>query len=149
MKFSSKSLIVCAAVFLSACSTVKDHKDIRNDSVYKAVAGTKTVVVGLPLDGSGAPDKKIEKFEIIMAPGQKVVFAGPEKFSIFFKERKSPVDAVETGSKDGVVIIKIPRDILDNPKYQEELKNNGSLVFNYGVNVNGKIIDPRIIIVRE
>jgi len=146
MKFPSKLFIVPLVFFVTACSIAKEHKV--NDT-FRPVSGTKTVVVGLPLDKNGAPDKKIADFKIIMNPGQKIVFAGPEKFSVFFKNRKSPTDLIKNNSRDGVVTIRIPRDLLDKPIYQDELKKNGFVEFNYGVDVEGKEIDPKIIIVRE
>lgn len=127
-----------------AANLTRDHKD-----AIRAIPGTETVIVGLPLNAERAPDKSLLKLKIVVYPGQKIVFAGPEKFDIFFKERKSLNKRINNLSSDGVVIIQVPRDLLDRPEYREELAKTESVKFNFGIRANGSEIDPQIIVIRR
>lgn len=123
--------------------------DAEYKGAVRAVPGTETVVVGLPLDAEKAPDRSLLKLKIVMYPGQKIVLAGPEEFQILFKNKKTPNRKVKNSSAKGVVIIQIPRDLLEKAEHKEELLKNGSVKFNFGVRANGKEIDPEIIVIRR
>lgn len=77
------------------------------------------------------------------------MFTGPEEFSIFFKDQKTPFKKSEFKSKDGVVTIKVPEKIFEDKRFFEESYQDTGIEFNYGVRVNGKEFDPPIIIKRE
>jgi len=107
--------------------------------------GTNTAVVGVYLQKDGTPRETVK--EVVVHPGQNVLYAGPDEFSIVFKNRKTPNGNVENPSKEGVVLIKIPVDIFDKKEFLEEFRKNKSLVFDYGINVNGKNYDPPLRVV--
>lgn len=112
-----------------------------------ALPGTNTAVVGVSLDQTGTPQVQVQK--IVLYPGQRVLFAGPDEFSIFFKNRKTPNGKIENPSREGVVVIAIPEDILEQKEFVEEFRKNDSVTFKYGIRVNGKELDPEIVIKRN
>ena len=111
-----------------------------------ALSGTNTVVVGIGIDKNGIPKETYK--DVVAYPGQKVLYAGPDEFSIIFKNRKTPNRKVENKSSNGVVVIEIPKDILERKEFIEEFRKNNQLVFNYGIKANGKELDPPLIIRR-
>ena len=133
-------LTAFTVVSLFGCAVNSDK--YRN--IGKALPGTDTAVVSISLDKNGVPVDGIEKLEL--HPGQKVIFAGPSEFVIFFKNKKSPIREVERRSENSVVIIEIPIDIFKSPEYAEEFRRNKFLRFDYGIRVNGKELDPPMII---
>lgn len=131
-------------MFLSGCaSNGCDPEKLRTGY---ALPGTNTVVVGIGIGKNGIPKETIK--DVVAYPGQKVLYAGPDKFSIVFKDRKTPNRKVENASSNGVVIIEIPMDILERKEFVEEFRKNNQLVFNYGIKANGKELDPPLIIRR-
>lgn len=130
---------------LSGCA-VAQNKIGKLPTSY-ALPGTSTAVVGIALDKTGLPQETVK--EIVLKPGQKVIFAGPDRFLIAFKNRKAPNKKLRYESGEGVVTVTIPRDILDRPEYAEEYKKNKFLRFDYAINVNGKELDPPLIIKRD
>lgn len=112
-----------------------------------ALSGTNTVVVGIGIDEKGIPKETFK--DVVAYPGQKVLYAGPDEFSIIFKNRKTPNRKVENASVNGVVVIKIPEDILERKEFAEEFRKNNQLVFDYGIKANGKELDPPLIIRRK
>lgn len=140
-----KNLLFLSAIFfqLSGCA-IAENKPTKLVSAY-AVPGTNTAVVGIGLDRKGVPLETVK--EVVLKPGQKVVFAGPDKFDIVFKNRKTPTQLLKyESSGDGVVSIVIPRDILKRPEFLEEYKKNKFLTFNYAIRSNGKELDPPLIV---
>lgn len=113
-----------------------------NPEIGRALPGTNTAVVGIFLDKDGTPKETVK--EVIVHPGQSVLYAGPDKFKIVFKNKKTPNRVVSNSSKDGVVLIKIPKDIFEKKEFIEEFRKNKSLVFDYSIWVNGKEYDPPI-----
>lgn len=122
---------------LSGCAVSECKPEIG-----RALPGTNTAVVGIFLDKNGTPKETVK--EVIVHPGQNVLYAGPDKFKIVFKNKKTPNRVVSNPSKDGVVLIKIPTDIFEKKEFIEEFRKNKSLVFDYSIWVNGKEYDPPI-----
>ncbi len=109
----------------------------------RALPGTNTIVISISIDENGYPQPSLLD-EMTLHPGQKIVFAGPDEFTVFFKEGKSPFKKSEFKSKDGVVTLQIPPRIFEDNRFSEEIYRNTGITFNYGVEVNGKITDPTI-----
>ncbi|MDF3013531.1 MAG: hypothetical protein K0Q78_1735 [Cellvibrio sp.] len=126
--------------FLAGCTSNKCEPG----SAY-ALPGTNAAVVGIFIGKDGFP-KETHK-EVVLRPGEKVIYAGPEKFSIIFKNRKTPNGKVENVSRGGVVVIEIPSDIFERKEFFEEFRKNNFLVFDYGIRANGKETDPPIKVV--
>lgn len=102
--------------------------------------GTNTAVVGIFINKDGFPQETTK--EVVVRPGQRVFYAGPDRFSIVFKNRKTPNGKVENESANGVVVIEVPRDIFERKEFIEEFRKNNYLTFNYGIRANGKELDP-------
>jgi len=109
-----------------------------------ALPGTNTVVVGVSIGADGMPQESYK--DVVVHPGQKVLYAGPDEFAIIFKNRKTPNGRVENKSGNGVVVIHIPEDIFEKKEFVEEFRKNNYLVFDYGIRANGKELDPPMII---
>lgn len=141
-------LLVYIVLFsvISGCSASQPNR-IAKLPVSYALPGTSTAVVGIAIDRNGFPKETVK--EIVLKPGQKVVFAGPDRFMIAFKNQKAPTDKLRYESGNGVVTVAIPKDILDKPPYAEEYRKNKYVRFDYAININGKELDPPIIIKRD
>lgn len=111
----------------------------------KAISGTNTIVITISIDDEGNPLPSVTEL-LELKPGQRIVFTGPEEFSIFFKDQKTPFKKSEFKSKDGVVTIRIPEKIFEDKRFFEESYQGSGIEFNYGVRVNGKELDPPMII---
>lgn len=111
-----------------------------------ALQGTSTAVVGIALDKKGFPIETVSK--VILKPGQKVIFAGPDRFQIVFKNKKSPSRAIKYSSKNGVITVTIPVDIFEQRQFMEEARKNDTIRFDYSILVNGQELDPPMIIQR-
>ena len=134
--FNKRYIGVFLIVFFVGCSSEEGKK------IGKVLPGTNTAVVGVSLGEDGVPQETVK--EVVVSPGNKVIYAGPDEFSIIFKNRKTPNQIVENKSERGVVVIEIPADIFQQKEFAEEFKNNNSLVFNYGIKVGDKELDPPI-----
>lgn len=144
MHFIKLTLIVVFTA-LAGCSSVNYEPDKLRTGY--ALPGTNTVVVGIGIDKNGIPKETFK--DVVAYPGQKVLYAGPDEFSIVFKNRKTPNRKVENASSNGVVIIKIPKDILERKEFAEELRKTNQIVFDYGIRSNGKELDPPLIVKRH
>jgi hypothetical protein len=113
----------------------------------KALPGTNTAVVGIALDQAAFPLETVK--EVVLQPGQKVIFAGPDRFYISFKDKKAPNRKIKYESVNGVVTVVIPKDILEKPEFAEEYRKNKFLKFNYAIIVNGRELDPPLIVRRN
>lgn len=140
-----KLTVVVALFSFVGCASVDCEPD-KLKTGY-ALPGTNTVVVGIGIDEKGIPKETFK--DVVAYPGQKVLYAGPDEFSIIFKNRKTPNRKVENASVSGVVVIKIPEDILERKEFAEEFRKNNQLVFDYGIKANGKELDPPLIIRRK
>ena len=108
-----------------------------------ALLGTNTIVISISIDENGYPQPSLMD-EMNLHPGQKIVFAGPDEFTIFFKDGKSPFKKSEFQSKDGVVILRIPEHIFEDSRFSEDIYRNSAIDFTYGIVVNGRVTDPTI-----
>lgn len=139
-----KLVFAGVVVSLAGCASI-DCEPQKLQTGY-ALPGTSTVVVGIGIDKNGIPKETFK--DVVAYPGQKVLYAGPDEFSIIFKNRKTPNRKVENTSVNGVVVIEIPKDILERKEFVEEFRKNNQLVFDYGIKANGKELDPPLIIKR-
>lgn len=133
---------VVGLCMISGC-TKNDCQPEQHDT-GRALQGTETVVVGISVDKDGMPKETYK--DIIVHPGQKVLYAGPDEFSIVFKNKKTPNGKVENKSSRGVVIIQIPEDIFEKSEFVEEFRKNKTLTFDYGIRANGKELDPPMVV---
>ncbi len=135
------TVIMLLGIF-SGCASAGNKTD-RLPSSY-ALQGTSTAVVGIALDKTGFPLETVK--EVILQPGQKVIFAGPDRFVIIFKDKKAPNRKIKYESVNGVVTVVIPKDIFEKPEFIAEYRKNKFLKFDYAINVNGRELDPPMII---
>ena len=77
---------VLAAALLSSSVFASEYC---NKKECRALPGTNTIVISISIDENGYPQPSLMD-EMTLHPGQKIVFAGPDEFTIFFKEGKSP-----------------------------------------------------------
>jgi hypothetical protein len=111
----------------------------------KALPGTNSALVGLYIDKDGYPQAAVDP--IVVHPGQRIIFAGPNEFEILFKNKQSPIEKLEVRSVNGVVIIDIPKDIFEREKMnaaQFSTTCTKRLTYSYAIGANGKITDPTI-----
>lgn len=134
--------LVFGAMLLAGCAT-----NLCKPEVAYALPGTDAAVVGIFIGKDGMPQETYK--EVRVHPGQKVIYAGPDKFSIVFKNRKTPNGIVENESDDGVVVIQIPENIFERQEFVEEFRKNNSLTFDYGIRANGKELDPPLVVIPE
>ncbi|MFC3115955.1 hypothetical protein [Cellvibrio fontiphilus] len=145
MKFFIKLIALCGVLIVTGCSAISS--EVKNHHTIYPMAGTNTAVVGIGIDKNGVPF--VAAKEIIVAPGQKILFAGPDEFTVTFKNKKSPNRKIDNPSRGGVVKIDVPSEVFEQREFVEEYRKNGQLKFNYGVIVNGKELDPEIIVRRH
>jgi hypothetical protein len=140
MKFINYIFIIGFAISVSGCA----HLEKKCDSGV-VLQGTDTAVVGLYIDNDGFPRANVG--EVVLSPGQRVVFAGPNQFEIFFKDQRSPNGQLENRSNNGIVVIDIPRDIFERSARINASATTVSakeLIYRYGIRANGKVTDPII-----
>lgn len=142
MKISTYFSILAISFLCVSCS----HND-KDPTKSEALNGTDTAVVGIYLDSNGYPQPTDK--EIKVRPGQKIVFAGPDKFDIFFKDQKSPIPETDLQSTNGIIIIEIPKEIFE--KEQRTSKSTttiNEIIYRYGIRANGKVTDPNVNVCR-
>src|SRR5688572_3991246 len=107
--------VIAMVVFgvISGCASAGNKPHRLSTSV--ALQGTTTAVVGIALDKTGLPLETVK--EVVLLPGQKVIFAGPDRFFIAFKDKKSPSGKIKYDSANGIVTVVIPKDILEKPEF--------------------------------
>lgn len=139
------SIRVFALTFLLSALSGCGLMECKQEETGAVMAGTSTAMVGLYIDSKGYPQPTVGT--VVVAPGQRIVFTGPSRFDIVFKDKKSPVDAMELSAKDGVLILDIPKDVF----VREDRRNpdnvgKDEIVYKYGIRVDGKLTDPVIIV---
>jgi hypothetical protein len=110
-----------------------------------ALRGTETALVGVYIDEKGFPQANVDTVTIL--PGQRIVFAGPDEFDIFFKDQRSPIDKFEVKSTNGIVVIEIPKDIFERERANSKAPSpttTKDLLYRYGIRVKDKVTDPTI-----
>lgn len=146
-----KKVIAVVLLMISASGCVsadnRGNDNARTLPSSYALPGTSTAVVGIGVDKKGIPLETVK--EIVLVPGQKAIFAGPDKFQIIFKGKKSPTRKIKYESQGGVISILVPRDIFDRPELEKELNKNNFVRFDYAIVVNGRELDPPFIVKRE
>jgi len=140
-------LIIILIILIVAVVVLYNKLKNLDPSTGRALPGTSTVVIDISVDNNGIPQQNYKEIELL--PGQNALFAGPDEFLIIFKNRKSPDNKIENKSENGAVRIKIPDEILTESEFVEEFRKNGFLRFDYAISVNGKELDPPMIIRRE
>lgn len=162
MKFKSTIAVFLCVLSVTGCAAEKSIPDATQrineesqrvkeitrglPSAY-ALPGTSTAVVGIGIDKKGIPLETVK--EIVLKPGQKVIFAGPDRFEIKFKKDRAPSQQLFFESRSGAITIAIPKDILDKPEFAREYREKKYVRFDYSIFVNGKELDPPLIIRRD
>ncbi len=126
--------VLIAVVVFTGCSgaaAVKDSCDCADEGVV--LQGTNTAVVRISLDGNGVPRVSAEK--VVVNVGQRIVWVGPEKMEIKFPE-ESPFKERVLKTDNGVI-----NRVAPEQKFKGKEKR-----YKYDVVVNGKVLDPFIII---
>ena len=144
MKYFRFIIIFICISIVSGCATKNCMPD-KLKTGY-SLLGTNTAVVGIMIDSNGTPKETFK--DIVVYPGQKVLYAGPDTFSIVFKNRKTPNGKVENMSARGVVVIQIPENIFEQKQYLKEIREKDEIVFDYSIKVDGKELDPPLIVRR-
>lgn len=143
MRYINFFIVTAMLLVLGGCASL-DCKPNKG----AALEGTDTAIVGLYIDKNGYPQAEVDKVKIY--PGQKIVFVGPERFEILFKDQKSPIGKQEVQSSNGIVVIDIPRDIFERDQRESKTADiKKELLYRYGIRVNGKVTDPDIWVVRR
>lgn len=133
MKFT-KILSVLFVVVLAACAHSSDSK---LEKVLGVIKGTKTAVVEVSIGDDGMPSVKNDS--VLVKVGQRIVWVGPEDMTIRFP-KGSPFKNAKLPTKNSVINMLVPKQRW---KEKEEEKK-----FKYDVIVNGKVLDPFLIIRR-
>lgn len=140
MRYANTFVISIMLFLLEGCASL-DCKPQKGT----VLQGTDTAVVEIYIDKNGYPQASVER--VTVYPGQKIIFVGPDKFDILFKDQKSPIGKLEVQSSNGIVNIEIPRDIFERNQRESKTPNTREikeLLYRYGIRVNGKITDPEI-----
>lgn len=129
-----KILSVFFVVVLAACAHSSNGK---LGDILGVIKGTKTAVVEVSIDDKGMPYVKNDT--VLVKVGQRVVWVGPESMTIKFP-KGSPFKNAKLPTKNSVINMLVPKQRW---KEKEEEKT-----FKYDILVNGKVLDPFIIIRR-
>ena len=140
--FSSKCGLVGAIVFsLAGCASM----DCEKSKVATVLPGTPNAMVGLYIDKNGYPQPTVET--VVVAPGQNIVFVGPERFEIFLKDKRSPLpnNQLSISTRTGSLTLHVPKDVFEQED-KDDPSNAGKdeIVYKYGIRANGKETDPEI-----
>lgn len=125
---------------LGACASMDCKRPTR-----EVPPGSDKATVAIYLDKNGFPKADAEK--VIVAPGQKIVFVGPDQFDIIFKDNRSPIDKPEVRTSNGILVLEISKNIFEKEdRKNPENKKNNEMIYRYGIRVNGKVTDPEIVV---
>lgn len=139
MKFKHFITIIGIAFLMSGCT----HYVRTSDTAYP---GTGTVFIGVSVDKNDGI--KTTTHKEILRPGQKAIFSSEYEFTLVFEDNKSPVEGSTHESKNGIVIIKVPKDILEDKRFIEEFRENDQLEFHYTINAGELSLDPPFFVTR-
>lgn len=129
------------AFSLAGCASV----DCEKNGTAKVLPGTPNAMVGFYIDKNGYPQPTAEIVEV--APGQNIVFVGPERFEIFLKDKRSPLpdNELSLSTTTGSLTLHIPKDVFAQEE-RDDPSNAGKeeIIYKYGIRANGKETDPEI-----
>lgn len=139
MKNLSWVVFFIATTVFSGCASIECAK--KDGEVLQR---TDTAVVGFYLDEKGYAHPTVDL--VTVKPGQRVIFVGPSRFDVFFKDGRAPTEKREFSSENGIIIIDVPKDIFEKNRRPSSGKDVviKELLFRYGVRVNGLVTDPTI-----
>lgn len=129
-----KLLCLLFAFAISGCSgsmAAKETCDCIDEGMV--LPGTNTAVVRILLDSNGVPKVSAEK--VVIEVGQRIVWVGPGKMEIKFPE----------GSPFKERVLKTDNGVINRVAPTQRFKGSEKS-FKYDVVVNGKVLDPFIII---
>lgn len=129
-----KIVSVFFVVLLAACAHSSGPK---LDDVISVIRGTKTAVVEVSIGDDGMPSVKSES--VVVKVGQRVVWVGPEDMTVQFP-KGSPFKNAKLPTRNSVINMLVPKQRW---KDKEEEKT-----FKYDIVVNGKVLDPFLIVRR-
>jgi len=133
-----KILLITFSTFISAGCASLDCKPNK----ATVLPGTNTAIVGIYIDKNGFPQPTVDT--VVVRPGQKIIFSGPDRFEIFFKDQRTPIEKLEVQSNNGIVIIDIPKDIFERQQRAANIASTKEILYKYGIRANGKETDPTI-----
>lgn len=140
--FASKYWLVGAVAFsLGGCASV----DCEKSKTTTVLPGTPNAMVGLYIDKKGFPQPTAET--VVVAPGQNIVFVGPERFEIFLKDNRSPLakNELSLSTTTGSLTLHIPKDVFaQEDRDDPSNKGKDEIIYKYGIRANGKETDPEI-----
>lgn len=128
-------LSLVLVVILAACTHAEEKKLV---DVFSAIKGTKTAVVEVSIGDDGMPSVKNDT--VLVKVGQRIVWVGPEDMTVKFP-KGSPFESAKLPTKDSVINMMIPKQ-----RWKSDEKEK---TFKYDIVVNGKTLDPFIIIRRS
>lgn len=147
MKIDAKLCLISMILFFSGCaSALNDTRSEKLPESY-ALKGTRTALVGVAIDDKGIPLETVSA--VILTPGQRAVFAGPDDFQIIFKGKRAPSRLMQYKSINGVVTIDVPKDIVKRADLKEEFEKNGQVRFDYAIRIKDRELDPPFIVKRD
>jgi hypothetical protein len=135
MRYSKFFVAAFTALILTGCASFNCKHNTGS-----VLQGTDTAIVGLYIDKNGYPQTDVDI--ITVRPGQKIVFTGPDRFEIFFKNQQSPIDKLEVQSSNGIIAIEIPKNIFERQRTTNISVKE--IIYRYGIRANGKVTDPSI-----
>lgn len=147
MIVKTKWCLIALIVFFTGCASAVDKKERTRLSESYALKGTNTAVVGIAIDSKGIPLETVKA--VILKPGQRAVFAGPDEFQIIFKGKKTPSSKLQYRSSNGVVIIDVPKNIVERPDLKNEFDKSGQVRFDYAIRIKDRELDPPFIVKRD
>jgi hypothetical protein len=146
-----KKIIAVALLILgtSGCASSGGKNSSSSNTLPSSYAlpGTSVAIVGIGVNRKGIPLETVK--EVVLLPGQRAIFLGPDKFEIVFKGKKSPTSKLKYESQDGIISILVPKDIFSRPDFNRESNKNNFIRFDYSIFVNGRELDPPFIVKRE
>ena len=129
-----KTLLIIGFFLISGCSATNIVGECDCDEGM-VISGTDTAVIKISVGKDGMP--KVSAETVILEEGQRIVWAGPSKMEIKFP-KGSPFKSRVLETENGVINKVIPR----GQQKEKEKK------YKYDVVVDGKVLDPFMIIRR-